>query len=233
MYETYPSAAYSISDDMGAAIVLIMFFTFIAFVITLYAVAIVQYVFQSLSIQRIAQRRAIPCPWLAWIPYAKFWIIGGIAKEYDMRQGIKRRWDKALLSTSIAYIVGYMIIYFATYFSCFGLIAVAESLYYSEEITMLMVFGWFFIFIFAIVAISLLATAFITIQYLCLYKIFESTVPEKALKYMIISLLVPFGTTICLFKCSKCGYDIVTDKASEPIDITYPVNNTEAENIAE
>ena len=58
----------------------------------------------------------------------------------------------------------------------------------------------------------------------CLYKVFESTVPEKAIKYFLVSLLVPLGKSICLLRCRNQGYEkiIVTNPVS-------PANPDEAQ----
>ena len=48
-----------------------------------------------------------------------------------------------------------------------------------------------------------------------MFKIFESTVPDKALKYFLISLVVPFAAPICLFLCRNKGYEITSDDATE------------------
>ena len=44
------------------------------------------------------------------------------------------------------------------------------------------------------------------LKIICTFKLFESTVPEKAVKYLILSILVPLASPICLFRCRNQGY---------------------------
>ena len=44
--------------------------------------ALVCYIFQSVGLYGIATRRGIKNPWLAWIPYGKYWIAGTISDQY-------------------------------------------------------------------------------------------------------------------------------------------------------
>jgi len=66
----------------------------------------------------------------------------------------------------------------------------------------------------------IIATALQIITYICFFKIFESTVPEKALKYFLLSLLLPLAQPICLFLCRNKGY-----QHPDPMAYIYnPVN---------
>jgi len=51
----------------------------------LIALVIVMYVFESLGLYMIAKRRGIAAPGLAWVPVAMYWIVGSIAKDYDLK----------------------------------------------------------------------------------------------------------------------------------------------------
>jgi hypothetical protein len=211
----YTYSAYeSIPSEERMAMIIV--FSMLAIYGLFFAYAILNYIFTALSLQRIATRRAIPCPWLAWIPYANCWLVGSIAREYDNRQGINRRWDKANLFSYILFVEGFPIIYFLMYFATFFVAAIGANT--DDETTAMITILIMLLTIIAMIFVfALLASVFSLINNICYYKIFESTVPEKALKYMLISLIVPFGNLVCLWKCSKCGYDVVTDKMAEPI----------------
>ena len=204
----------SIPTEESMAMIIV--FSMLAIYGLFFAYAILNYIFTALSLQRIATRRAIPCPWLAWIPYANCWLVGSIAREYDNRQGINRRWDKANLFSYILFVEGVPVMYFIMYFTTFFFAAIGANSE-NDATSALMVFIILLALIFMMVVFILLAGVYGVISNICYYKIFESTVPEKALKYMIISVVVPFGDLVCLWKCSKCGYDVVTDKMAEPV----------------
>lgn len=66
-------------------------------------VGILMYVFYSLGLQTIAQRRGIHNPWLAWIPVANLWVLGCVSDQYQyVAKGNVRNRRKILLGLVIA-----------------------------------------------------------------------------------------------------------------------------------
>lgn len=47
--------------------------------------AIITYIFQGIAFSKIAKRRGIKNPWLAWIPVGNLWILGCIADQYRFK----------------------------------------------------------------------------------------------------------------------------------------------------
>lgn len=63
---------------------------------------LVAFVFSSLSLYTIAQRREIRNAWLAWIPVVNVWILGSISDQYRyVVKGEVKNKRKVLLSVSI------------------------------------------------------------------------------------------------------------------------------------
>lgn len=190
--------------------------------IVLLGVGILNYVLSSLSLYTIAKRRQINNPWLAWIPFASYWTMGCIADDYDARMGIKRKWRVILLTLSLVFIVTFFIFYFS-------MLAVGISFAMKYEYTtpstadIMGIFIPMYIFIF-IIALS--SVAFTACNYICMFKIYESTVPQKALKYFLLSLLVPCANAICLFLCRNEGYsNIPVNPYIQNPQMYYPQNN--------
>ena len=182
---------------IGAVMILIVVY------FALFAFLIVSYILQSLALHTLARRRGIASPWLAWIPYGNCWIIGSLARDYDKQNNIQRRWDKTLLTLSIIFSASYFVIYIG-----FFVFVIISALYNnsaatSEDAIITTMFG----FLIAFIPVMLLAAALQIIAYICFFKIFESTVPEKALKYFLLTLLVPLAQPICLFLCKDKGYE--------------------------
>ncbi len=169
----------------------------------LFAYLIFRFVMQAIALQTIAKRRGIAHPWLAWVPYGVNWILGAIASEYDLKNGIKRRWDKVLLTVSVIIAAFEVLSYVAMFI---GIIWTAMNMsgYMSEEDVLLFTM---FMYI-ALIPTMLLVSVYSTLVTICIFKIFESTVPEKALIYFLIYLLVPFAAPICLFACRNKGYSL-------------------------
>lgn len=177
------------------------------------------YIMSSLGLMRLAKRRNIPNPWLSWIPVASSWITGSIVDEYDLRQGKIRKWRTILLTTMVLTIASITLYIGETV----KLTSNVNDIYHTENLNYTAGF-----FTTALV-LSLVSTAFKGCSMVCMYKVYESTVPEKAVKYFLVSLLVPLGQPICLLLCSGKGYDCA-EEADEEIQVEIfeiPTETTE------
>ncbi len=164
-------------------------------------VCIADYIMSSLGLYRLAKRRGISKPWLAWIPVANAWTVGAVADEYDEKCGFKRNWRRVLLTLSIVIVGGVILWYVAMLGFMFSQM---DNMYSMNMGAFLAVFIPSYIII---LAAALCAMALIACRAVCLFKIYESTVPEKPLKYLLLSLLVPLAEAICLIRCADKGYD--------------------------
>lgn len=170
--------------------------------LVLFAFLIATYVLQSLALHTLARRRGIANPWLAWLPFGNYWITGSLARDYDKQNNIKRRWDKTLLILSIVFSATYALIYVGLMVGAIITAMNVNAATMTEEAAISMVLGVFAAFI----PTMMVAAALQIINYICFFKIFESTVTEKALKYFLLTLFVPFAQPICLFLCRNKGY---------------------------
>lgn len=195
-------------ETVGLLVGIVFIFVYLVLLVYL----ILAYVFESLSLHTIARRRGIANPWLAWIPYAKYWTLGAIARDYDKQNGIKRRWDKTLLTLSIV-MAGCIII---TYIGMFAYIMSIAFQVGSAEMSEEMALQFMGMLFALCIPIGIISSAVSTLTIICYYKVFESTVPEKALKYFLIYLLVPFAAPFCLFACRNKGY-----QHSDPMAYIY------------
>lgn len=187
-------------------------------------VCIADYIMSSLGLYRLASRRGISKPWLAWIPVANAWTVGAIVDEYDERQGFSRKWRCTLLTLSIIVVGGIILGYSAMFGFAFSQIG-------NTSLNMGVFLGVFIPSYIIILGAALCAMALVACQSVCLYKIFESTVPEKALKYLLLSMLVPLAEAICLLRCSEKGYDnlFVEEPAVEQISLFDELPEVEVE----
>lgn len=191
---------------------------FIVLYLVILAGGILSYVLSSLSIYTIAKRRMISKPWLAWIPFANYWTIGCIADDYDSRMGIKRKWRVILLTLSLVFIGTFMLFYIIMF--AMG-ISLALKYQYIDTITPDFI-GFLVLIYIMLLVVALVGFAFTACSYICNFKVFESTVPQKALKYFLLSMLVPFASCICLFLCRNQGY---SNTPANPYVTNYPPNN--------
>lgn len=204
-------------EAVAIGVLVVLFFVYVL----LMGFLIANYILQSLALHTLARRRGIANPWLAWIPYGDYWIIGSLARDHDKQQGCDRRWDKVLLVLSIVGIASFLVVYIALFvFVIINAINMeAAGITYGEDIAVEML-GGLVVFYVLLIAVIVVMAALQALTYVCVYKIFESTVAEKALKYFLIYLLVPFAAPICLFLCRNKGY-----QHPDPMAYIYnPVN---------
>lgn len=221
-------------SDVGFVALGVLAVVFIVYFVIM-GLSIANYIMVSLSIHKIGSRRQIANSWLAWLPIANYWIIGSIADDYDKRQGHNRKWRTSLLTLALVGIGGFLIMYISMIIAVIAL-TFAEANYEPTISSMLSII--LPLYLAMIVGIVVLAALNIC-NAVCVFKIFESTVPEKALKYFLIYLLVPLGSGICLMKCRNSGYDnppptnpyyyVLATQTEQPV-IQQPVVDTECEN---
>ena len=192
---------YTVDEEKTAILI-----TCIVLVIYLFALGIglANYIMRSLALYRIASRRQVPNPWLSWVPVASSWLIGNIADDYDERNGIKRKWRVVLLTLSIISIGGIVIGYIGLVIWALRITMESSLSRVPEDITG-MITSVIVVYIFIIIA-AVVAMAKSFCEVICTYKIFESTVLEKSVKYLLLYLLVPLAGSICLLKCKEKGY---------------------------
>lgn len=170
-------------------------------------IGIAQYVMQAIALNEIGKKRGVNNPWLAWIPVVGFadWVLGSIVDSYESEKGVKRKWKVVLVATVIA-MASLMIIGYIMYIAGIVIMAAMSEYYYEAAAAIpmaLCVLG----FIVLLVA-SAASIAYAASKCICIFKLFESIVPEKALKYFLLSILVPLAYPICLLKCRNKGYSV-------------------------
>lgn len=205
-------SVYTTTDSAGMfalgaiAIVLVIY-------LILMGLAVANYIMTSLALYKIADRRKIPNPWMAWIPFASDWLIGHITDDYDEKNGFKRKWRVVLLTLSLVavggLVIGYVVLLIGVIFTTIQYVNTEPD---ESIIAFLAIF-----YIFLIV-MAMIASAQSFCKAVCMYKIYESTVPEKAVKYLLLYLLVPLAGAICLLKCKDEGYPF--SKIVEPVEET-------------
>ena len=188
--------------------------------------AVLNYVLRSLSIYTVAKRRGSPNAGIAWVPVIWVWTLGGICDQYDGTRGIQRKWRVTLL---ILTVIGYAAVFigYILMIAQLAKLAISQQNYvygyrYDYEYavpaefvgalaggTVLMILG------------AIAASAAAVCQWICQFKFFESCRPKDALKFTLLSILVPFARPICLMCCRN--YDLgMPQQPQQPYYPTYP-----------
>lgn len=180
-----------------------------------FGLGVANYIMTSMSLYTIANRRKISNPWLAWLPLGASWITGAIVDRHDEMQGVRRKWRITLLVLELIFYVAYIIGFVAM---IFFIVAVGIS-QESSIADIGMFLGAFLVAYAVLIAAVLAATVLAFCRYICIYKIFEVTRPEKAIKYILLSLLVPLASAVCLLKCK----DSILGMPKVEETIAYPL----------
>ncbi|MBR5615173.1 MAG: hypothetical protein IKW64_07815 [Clostridia bacterium] len=188
---------------MNAFLGFLMIFAVLGVLMAVIGLCIADYVLSSLGLYRLAKRRGISKPWIAWLPVVNSWTVGAVTDDYELRCGFKRKWRIVLpLLTGIVLVAALLYNVFIAG-SVVGMIENYQYMYGEMEDVVGIVVA-----LYALLIVMLMSTtALMACQVICLFKIFESTVPERAVKYLLLSLLVPLAEAICLFRCSDKGYE--------------------------
>lgn len=208
---------------MGYSVAFMIVFLLVYFLIL--AAVIVQYVLQSLALYTIADRRGLPNPWLAWIPVALYWVVGGIVDDYEATRGMRRKWRVVLLVLALVMMASVVLMY--VFFFIMMFTVMSESMSYDFNETAIV--GQVLLMYVFLIPMAMAASALQACYIVCLYKVFESTVPEKAVKYLVLGMLVPLALGICLFKARKQGYERPKVWYYMPAPVPVPVQAPAAE----
>lgn len=166
----------------------------------IYGVCIADYVLFSIGMYTLAKRRGVSLPGLVWVPLVRYWTIGKMVNEYEAQNGIKRKWHVTLLVLALLSVA----LCILTIVLLVGVMVAAIALYYDsfyEQVENLILLPM--LAIIALFVVERLSTVFTSIG---IFKIFESTVPQKAVKYLMLYLLVPLARGICFLKIRNLGH---------------------------
>ena len=207
---------------VGVVLILLLLYLLLA------GIGLASYIMNAIALYKIADRRQIPNPWMSWLPFTRDWLIGSIVDDYDGRNGIKRKWRVTLLILSLISAIGILV----TYVAMFAGILVLAFHYTDTEPPIGPTLAYIMIFYVALIIFACLASAKSICQIICIYKIYESTVPKKAVKYLLLSMLIPLAGPICLLRCKDKGYpypeqqEFVSYDVGEVVDA---IDNSEKE----
>ena len=208
---------------VGVVLILLLLYLLLA------GIGLASYIMTAIALYKIADRRQIPNPWMSWLPFTRDWLIGSIVDDYDGRNGIKRKWRVTLLTLSLISAIGILV----TYVAMFAGILVLAFQYTVTEPPIGPTLAYILVFYIVLIIFVLLASAKSICQIICIYKIYESTVPKKAVKYLLFSMLIPLAGPICLLRCKDKGYpypeqqEFISYDVAEVVDIQDNLENEE------
>lgn len=185
---------------------------------------IANYITASLAYYSIARRKGVRGAWLAWIPLGRDWIQGRITDKCNEAVGTKKRWAITLVVISL---IGYLALalYVGGVKSFIEFMADANEYRYGYDFytygTTNVISLYFYAALMAAVSAGLNI-----LRRICQYKIYEAIVPQKCIKYMVLTVFVPLASGICLLLTKSALKD-------ETNTLTFDGAHEEAASLAE
>lgn len=162
--------------------------------------SIVTYVFSSLGTYTIAKRRELNHPWMAWVPVLNMWILGSISDQYRyVTQGKVRNKRKWLVGLYAAYIVIMIAAYVVMV--VFTANMVSDSVGGVTDVSDAVGFLIAFISIWLVLVGFIIAMC--VVRYMALYDLYKSCMPDNAVLFLVLSILVSMTEPFFLFACRK------------------------------
>lgn len=182
-----------IGFGMVAAVILILTLLAIAF-------AVVSYVLGAVGMYRIAKRRGIHHAWLAWVPVGSSWLLGSISDHYQyVVKGKNTKRRKVLLILSLILSAVSVLLSGTVVFANIagiGTNAAAVGNRFALTIGLLILYYW------VLFGLSIAATV---IAYIAYYDLFQSSKPNHAVLFLVLS--VSFHVTLPFFVFACGGSD--------------------------
>ena len=195
----------TISTAEGIFMVVYMGIFFVIY-LAMIGLGITGYVLQALGMYRIAERRGIHRPWLAWIPVANSWVLGSISDHYQYvtkHKQTKRR--RIIPILEVAMIVVYVAVFASMLAMAFSMDSTTTV---SNEIGILFAMLFGFLILFGV------AVAAVVFAYLACFDLFRSCRPQNEVLFLVLGIVVPITLPFFIFACSK--YDLGMPPKREP-----------------
>ena len=214
-----PDYGYNPNDAITAAasgVAGFMLVFLVLFYLLMFAWGIVNYVLYSLSIYKIAKRRGIYHPWLAWLPIGNVWVLGSISDQYQyLAKGRVKNRRKVLTGLSIGALATIIVVVVAALVMAFSEAAAADA---SET-----VFGAMLaIVVLAYLAMLVMAIIVLVFEYIALYDLFASCEPSNAVLYLVLSILLNVVLPFFLFACRNKDLGMPPRQPVRPAYIPEP-----------
>ncbi len=201
-----------IPEAMGTGVLGVFFAVYLLFLFFVLAFSVVLYIFQSLGVYTLANRRGIRHPWLAWIPFGFVWILGSISDQYQyVAKGKVKNRRKLLLGLGIGAVAIYVfvIVVLIAALIMFGSMG-------AEAVSAIL------LMLFAVLVMWVLAIISLVYQYMCLYDLYNSCQPSNGVLYLVLSILFPVTMPFFVFACRKKDLGMPPRKQLAPQQVVVP-----------
>ena len=177
----FPGGMEGAAMGVATGILLIVWFLAMGF-------SLVMYVLNAVGLYRVAKRRGIHHPWLAWIPIGNSWLLGSISDHYQYVAKQKVTSKRKILLILNLCLIGCLFVLAG------GVIAIVLSA--GSNMNASVVLGVVLLLI-AYLGMMGLAIAITVFCYIAYYDLFRSCKPGNAVLFLVLSIL--FNVTLAFF----------------------------------
>lgn len=159
--------------------------------LAVFAFCVLSYILTAAGMYGIAKRRGILHPWLAWIPVANSWLLGGISDQYQyvVKGKVKNR-RTVLLVLSITTVAISAIL---------GTVSRGITELFRWD-TMVGISAMGVLLILMSTVVSMIKTVF---RYLALFDLYTSSRGDSGVVYLVVSMLFAITEPFLIFACRK------------------------------
>ena len=161
---------------------------------------IAAYVFSSLAIYTIAQRREIKHAWMSWVPVLNMWILGSISDQYRyVTKGQVKNKRKVLLIVKIlSVILSWVAVIRMIVSLVLGVSGMAQNVFEMEVLRLVLgSLAWF-------IPAVILGFVALVVELLALFDLYSSCDPANNVLYLVLSIIPGINTVarpLFLFLC--------------------------------
>lgn len=204
--------------DGFVAFMLLFLLLYLSLLFALIGLSVVSYILEGFGLQKMASKRGIHKPWLAWVPVGNMWIMGSISDQYQyVKKGRVTNRRKRLLGLMIAYFAIVM-----TYSFVSGIAAGMASVTGTVSPIVGVMANFFYLLMIAV------ANVMFVFMYIALYDLYASAVPEKAKKYLLLSIFISPTLPFLIFRCRDKEDGMPPRKDAQIAEIPAPETEEEA-----
>lgn len=164
---------------------------------------LINYVLTAIGLHTVAAKRKLPMAWLAWIPVGNSWVLGSIIDYHTRLRGFKQKWRIVLPVLSLMVLFVCAVMFLSMMGLIIPLLEITSTRYVNPEEVFLSIIGPYLIFYISYFLLIIVTSVLSTCQTVCIYKVFEETVPNKAVSFFVLSMLIPLASGVCLILCRK------------------------------
>lgn len=153
----------------------------------------------ALGLYRIAKRRGIHAPWLAWCPVGQDWLLGCISDQYlCVTQEKYRYWRIVLLLFSFLH---WIFLFLSAVFT-WALPLEIMNLVYNDFLRTFLHTP--FVAKYLSTMTTCMVAALLFFRLFPLYRLYQSAIPRYRIPLLILNIAVPFSPALTVFAVRDC-----------------------------